>query len=127
MSNKPLKIAVVGSRTFDRYYILERVLNATFEMGDVLVSGGAAGADDLAHRWALENDHKFVIFYADWKSYGRSAGFIRNQKIVNYADQIIAFHDGVSKGTLHTVKLGVESDKLVQVYDFEGNLKKIHV
>ena len=44
-------------------------------------------------------DYKLKIFKADWNKYGRSAGPIRNKEMLDYADHVIAFYDGISKGT----------------------------
>ncbi len=49
-------IAVVGSRSFTNYSLVEEVLDRFTVSTDILVSGGAKGADTLAERYANEND-----------------------------------------------------------------------
>ena len=100
-----MKIAVVGSRTYDNREHLFTVLDFVRKTyGDfILVSGGANGADSLSEEWAKENNLKTIIHYPEWTLYGRGAGPIRNQKIVDDADILIAFWDGKSKGTKNSI------------------------
>jgi hypothetical protein len=102
---KGRKIAVVGSREFNNQKQLEAVLKYIFEEGDELVTGGAPGVDTWAERWAIRKGYRVKIFRPDW-SLGRHAGFLRNTKIVEYADFLVAFWDGKSKGTKDTWKKG---------------------
>ncbi len=44
-----------------------------------------------------------TIFIAEWDKYGKSAGYIRNRLIVQESDMIVAFWDGKSKGTKHSI------------------------
>lgn len=102
-----MKIAVVGSRTFQDYELLKRCLESVMKKYtiDVIVSGHAFGADALAERFAREKGIPTIIFNPDWDKYGKSAGFKRNVLIVNEADVVIVFWDGFSKGSKHTIDL----------------------
>ncbi len=104
-----MKLAIVGSRTFDDYGLLYKIMDQHFynELTiDAIISGGAKGADTLAKRFANESIvHEYFEFPADWESDGKAAGFIRNKEIVNACDVVLAFWDGKSKGTEHTIKL----------------------
>ena len=102
---------VVGSRTFTDYAFLKQKLDHLLQNYEkiVIVSGGAAGADRLAERYAAEKDYFFVCFPADW-SKGRTAGYERNAKMHQYIAQfphrgVVAFWDGKSKGTAHSFSL----------------------
>lgn len=97
-----MKVAVIGSRTFMNYEEVKRVLS-TMKI-TLLVSGGAKGADSLGERYAKENNIETKIFLPDWNKHGKIAGFIRNTDIVNEAELVIAFWDGISKGTLDSIK-----------------------
>jgi hypothetical protein len=105
-----MKVAVIGSRTFDDYELVKETLS-TFTIS-LLVSGGAKGADSLGERYANENNITTLIFKPDWKKHGPAAGPIRNTDIVNNADTIIAFWNGESRGTKDSItkaeKLGKE-------------------
>lgn len=102
-----LKLGIVGSRGFDDYDLMvDTVLKSSnIDHVECIVSGGAEGADQLADRFA--NDFKKImkVFLANWKLYGRAAGFKRNIRIVEESDLVIAFWDGESPGTQHTIKL----------------------
>lgn len=83
----------------------------------ILVSGGAKGADSLAEDFAKIQGIPRQIYEADWKKFGKSAGFIRNQSIVNNSDMIIAFWDGHSRGTADTLnKAKIEGVPTLIVY-----------
>ena len=93
------KIGVIGSRTFNNYQQLESTLLKLIPF--VLVSGGAQGADRLAERFADEYKLPKPIVHYPEKKYGFPAAlFMRNTKIVEDSDLIIAFWDGKSKGKI---------------------------
>lgn len=104
---KNMKLAIVGSRTFNDYEFLKQTVNSLSNIKSIthIVSGGANGADTLAEKYCLENELELIIFLPDWKKYGRSAGMIRNKDIINTCDIVIAFWDGKSRGTENSIKL----------------------
>lgn len=106
-------LAVVGSRTFEDAYLVFRVL-ITYPISHI-ISGGARGADTLAIDYAEAMNIPYTIYPADWDKYGRSAGFIRNKDIVDNSDQVLAFWDGISKGTQHTLVYARKQNKLLHI------------
>lgn len=112
-----MKLAIVGSRDFQDYKLLYNKVFELFGIGSIekIISGGARGADTLAEQFARECSIPLQVFEADWKTYGRSAGFIRNQKIVAVCDTILAFWDQKSRGTADTIKKAREAGKKVFV------------
>lgn len=112
-----MKLAVVGSRTFNDYDKVIYTLDKFRDKITVIISGGAKGADTLAERYANQNGIKTVIYYPDWDSHGRSAGFIRNADIVKSSDAVIAFWDGRSKGTKHTIDYAKRLNKPVLIVE----------
>ncbi len=115
-----MKIGIVGSRSFDDYnYLEEKILN-DFEIGNInlIISGGAGGADTLGIEFAEKHCIKTKIFKPDWKRYGEAAGPIRNEQIVEEADVIIAFWDGESKGTKDTIDKAVKNSKNAIVHKY---------
>lgn len=114
---KPVKLAVVGSRSFSDYEFMKSIL-AWHDCWQI-ISGGASGADRLAKRYAAEHGKEYVEFLPQWNRYGRSAGYKRNVQIVNAAEEVVAFHDGKSKGTQHTIDIAEEYNKPIYVYKFE--------
>lgn len=113
-----MRVAIVGSRD---YRNRTAVVNYVCDLpdGTVVVSGGARGVDSLAVKMAEECGLSFVVFYADW-SLGKKAGPLRNQKIVDHADMVVAFHDGVSRGTRSTIELARKAGKPVTVIGTDG-------
>lgn len=68
-----------------------------------IVSGGARGVDRLGERWAKRQGISLRKFTADWAEYGKKAGILRNITMAEYADALIAFWDGRSRGTKHMI------------------------
>lgn len=119
-----MKIAIVGSRDFNNYALLKKFIDDKLEELDIankidtVVSGGARGADALAERYADEHGLLKAIYPADWKKYGKRAGFIRNIDIIRNCDICFAFWDGESHGTKHDIDLCTEMDKPCYICKF---------
>lgn len=70
-----------------------------------LIHGGARGADELAGAVAADRGIQVTIMLADWDTHGRRAGYLRNIAMLDRnPDLVLAFWDGHSKGTWHTVR-----------------------
>ena len=119
-----MKIAIIGSRTLTplfyetmRDYILTCMKdNHPDDKIEEVISGGARGADALGEKFSLDVLKKpCTVFPAEWEKYGRSAGYRRNSLIINAADVVFAFWDGVSNGTKHSIELAVNSKKPVYI------------
>ena len=111
-----MKLAVVGSRTFNDYAVLATWIDGVFyqfanESEEGIISGGARGADKLAADYAENRDIEYIEFPAEWDKYGKSAGFIRNQQIVDACDIVLAFWDGKSRGTADTIEKAKKAKK----------------
>ena len=96
-----LKVLVCGSRHYCNYRkIFTRLASMDISL---VIAGGARGADTLAVRAAKECGVAYVEYRADWERYGKKAGPIRNQKMLDLGkpDFVLAFHDDIesSKGT----------------------------
>lgn len=76
-----------------------------------IIHGGARGADTLADNWAKAWNVPVEVYFADWDKHGKSAGYIRNKEMIDSKpDMVIAFWDGVSKGTKHTIDLARQNN-----------------
>lgn len=103
------KLIVAGGRDFNDYEQLSAALhelaNGIYKDHAVsIVSGTARGADALGSEFAKINNVKLYEFPADWDTYGKRAGFLRNECMANFADGLLAFWDGQSRGTKHMVE-----------------------
>lgn len=90
-----MKTAVIGSRTLTIDNLGDYLPKETTE----IVSGGAKGVDTSAKCYAQANQLKLTEFLPDYQRYGRSAPLKRNLQIIEYADCVLAFWDGKSRGT----------------------------
>ena len=112
-----MKLIVAGSREFNNYDLLKKSIQENFQRWEVeeIVSGTARGADTLGEQFAKEYDIPVKQFPANWDLYGKSAGYRRNAEMANYADALIAFWNGESKGTMHMINLAKEKNLKVVI------------
>ena len=107
-----MKVAVIGSRGLSVTDLGRYLPENTTE----IVSGGARGVDTSAREYALSHGIKLTEFLPEYTRFGRSAPLKRNITIIEYADIVLAFWDGKSRGTKFVIdncrRLGVE----VRVY-----------
>ena len=108
-----MKLAIVGSRNFNNLELFVNILDKYCDEHDVteIVTGDARGADAFAIAYAEANNIPYKSFKAQWHKHGKGAGFIRNQEIWANADQGIAFWDGESPGTKHSIELSSKQQK----------------
>lgn len=98
------KLIIAGGRDFHDYNRLAQVFQngVTGPLKDYrvsVVSGMARGADLLGRKYALGVNVQVHEFPADWEGLGKRAGFVRNQQMAEFADGLLAFWDGQSRGT----------------------------
>jgi len=116
-----MKIAFVGSRDWKHFdfscdIICDILHGREMEEDFYVVSGGARGIDTQAEQLAIKKGLKTLIFKPDWDKYGKRAGFIRNVDIIKNADFVVAFWDGTSKGTKHSIDLAIKAGKPIDIY-----------
>jgi len=114
-----MDIAIVGTRTFDDYKFMCEKLKPHKKFIAKIISGGAKGADSLAEKYAKENKIDIIIHRANWSTYGRLAGPIRNKLIVNDCEVLMAFWDGKSKGTKNSIDLAKKSNKILKIFRYD--------
>ena len=105
-----MRIAIVGSRNVIIDSITEFVAD-----NDEIVSGGAIGVDQYAANYAREHGLKLTEFLPEYEKYGRAAPILRNKQIVDYADKIVVFWDGKSRGSLSVIKYAEKVGKSCEV------------
>lgn len=80
----------------------DRLIEVLMELKPTkVVTGGARGADALGKAIALHLGIEHEEFPADWTTYGRVAGPIRNRRMAEAADMLIAFPGG--RGTANMI------------------------
>ncbi|KRP30103.1 MAG: hypothetical protein ABS28_06710 [Cryomorphaceae bacterium BACL22 MAG-120619-bin32] len=103
-----MKIIIAGSRTFNDYKKLCEICDLFLQdQTDVEIVSGAnyKGADKLGEQYAKERGYSITQFPADWKRFGKAAGPKRNEQMANYADTLVAFWDGKSRGTKNMIQI----------------------
>lgn len=71
--------------------------------------------DRLGEQYARAAGLPIERYSADWERYGKGAGPIRNQYMVDKADAMLALWDGVSRGTADTIQRAIDK-KLPKMY-----------
>jgi hypothetical protein len=80
---------------------------APAELGErisMVIQGGASGADAGAAEWAKRSDVELRTFPANWRKYGKRAGPLRNQRMIDEGkpEAVIAFAGG--RGTADMIE-----------------------
>lgn len=103
--------------------IMYRELDALLKRGLVIecvIHGAAGGADRRAGEWARGHELAVIEYPAQWMTYGRSAGPIRNRLMLDDGkpDLVVAFRDVnvESIGTGHMIATARVAGVPVQVY-----------
>lgn len=118
-------VAVVGSRSFTDQDIAYNVLDTLHEQFRFtgVVSGGARGADLLGKLWSQKNYLLYTEHRPDWERFGKPAGYIRNKLIIDDADVVVAFWNGKSKGTKHSINIAKKAGKKYLVWRIDNESK----
>lgn len=101
-----MKVLVCGGRDFRWRNVVDNALDR-FDAKhgiDILITGAAKGADQLAENWAKSRQIQYIGVPARWQERGRKAGPIRNSEILDIwrPDCVIAFPGGT--GTADMVR-----------------------
>ena len=100
-------VLVTGSRYWSDRLVIYDILKE-LPKDTLIIQGGARGADTLAREVAEELGFEVKTFKAEWDKYGKSAGPIRNQKMLDetHPSLVLVFHSDIehSKGTKDLVK-----------------------
>ena len=120
----PFRVIIAGTRSFNDYELLRDSCNNLLSEKQrtrtvVVISGTARGADQMGERYARERGFQLRRFPADWEQYGKSAGHIRNAKMADNADALIAFWDGESRGTKNMIDNARRKGLAVRVIQYQ--------
>lgn len=116
------RVIIAGGWDFGNYSLLcktmDRLLCNKQRENIQIVCGKARGADTLGERYARERGYLVNYFPANWNTYGKRAGYIRNVEMAQNADALVAFWDGQSRGTAHMIKTAREYGLLVRMIKY---------
>jgi hypothetical protein len=63
----------------------------------IILSGGTSqGADALGEKYAAEHGLKVEKYPADWNKFGKRAGYLRNNRMAEASNALIAFRSAYS-------------------------------
>ena len=114
-NNYHMKTIIAGGRDITDYQlVLDAIKESQFAISTV-VCGGAKGVDSLGERYATEMNLQLNMFIPDWDTHGRAAGPIRNRKMAENAEALIAVWDGKSRGTKNMIETARKLGLLVYV------------
>jgi len=111
--NPPRKrILICGDRNYQDWIKVQEYLD-TISRTTIIIHGGARGADSLAGNLATSLKMKVIKFPANWDKYGKAAGVLRNQQMLDegHPDLVVYFHKDIenSKGTRDMLKRATDS------------------
>ncbi len=112
-----MKIAIIGSRNL----VIENLERYISDECTEIVSGGAVGIDSCAADYAKAHGLRLTEFLPDYSKYGRAAPIVRNKSIVDYADEVLAFWDGKSRGTKSVISYCEKMKKPCSIILFRQN------
>ena len=115
---------IVGSRSITSseyvFSVLDFYLSRLLEENEVvIVSGGAIGIDSLGAQWAEQRKLKTEIYLPDYKQYGKSATFLRNQQIIDNSDYLIAIQENSSRGTQNSIDKAAKKNIPIKIIQYE--------
>jgi YspA, cpYpsA-related SLOG family len=112
---------VAGSRNVTNWAFVEEGLHnvaQTFGPPELVIHGNCHGVDKLAEEWARRQEIAVQAFDAKWTQYGKAAGPIRNQIMLELnPDIVIGFVAGESRGTRGI--LGASQKRGIRTVEFD--------
>lgn len=102
-----MKLIVSGSRSIADYETVKNAIDNLVNQGisiTAIIEGTSRGVDRLASRYAQVHDIENIRVPADWKTYHKAAGPIRNRNMLEMGDALLALWDGASRGTMNMIK-----------------------
>ena len=113
-----MRVLICGSRNWRDRDLIKQVVGA-LPVGSTVITGGAPGADTIAMQEARLRGLGQQVFRADWVRYGKAAGPIRNQEMLDEGrpDLVIAFRlEGKSRGTDDMIRRAKSAGVPVEVF-----------
>jgi hypothetical protein len=119
-----VRLLVCGSRLWKDERVVGQSLRRIKARIEVVIHGGARGADYMANRQAERLNLPIEVYPANWDRDGKGAGPIRNQQMLDEAlpDWVFAFTDDIeaSRGTADMVRRSMADDRVTHVFLYDG-------
>src|SRR3954466_7019039 len=98
-----MRVLVCGSRGWGRGWQVRMVYAELDKLKPTeIISGGARGADRVVEVWAKTNSVPITVFTPNWEKYGRRAGILRNNQLLDTTPALVLdFWEGKGKGLKH--------------------------
>ena len=113
-----MRTIIAGSRSITNYEEVKKYLYVYREDISKVLCGCAKGVDEIRKQFAYEYTIPIEYYPADWNKYGKQAGFIRNQDIIDNCDGVIAFWDEKSNGTRDSLNKAKNQNKPIKIIKF---------
>lgn len=121
-------VIVTGGRGFSDRQVLFDAMDKLAPQ--LVIEGGASGADLLARKWAEERGVAHLTDWALWAKNGKAAGPWRNEHMLVIAQRIAAYGDGYlcvaafpgGKGTENMVSVAVRAGVPVHRFGVEAGV-----
>jgi hypothetical protein len=118
-----MRILVCGSRDWNDFSKIENILktyaNTENNNSNTIIHGGCRGADSIGGYIGKKLNMNIAVYKAQWNKYGKAAGPIRNQQMIDEGkpDIVYAFHSCIekSKGTKDMVNKAIENNIPVHI------------
>jgi len=90
------RVLVCGGRSYGNIKAVFDTLSGLQPEPELIIHGSASGADKIAQTWADSVGVCCWVYPAKWKKYGKAAGPMRNQVMIDEGkpDLVVAFPGG---------------------------------
>ncbi len=100
-----MKVIIAGSQSITDYHeVVKAVEDSQFNITTIISGRCPHGVDALGERWAEEHSLPIEKYPAQWRLYGKSAGYMRNKTMAHNADGLVLIWDGKSPGSKNMLK-----------------------
>lgn len=127
-----MKVVIAGCRysdveakiIFSDYSLLIDTIEKSGLNITEVVCGMAIGVDRMGEQWGRRYNIPIKEMPADWNTYGKGAGPIRNRAMAEYADAAIILWDGKSEGTRNMINEMIRVKKPYHIGMTSSNIDK---
>lgn len=115
------RVLIAGSRGYSHWDAVKRLVES-LKPDTLVISGAANGVDKWAATAARAKGLQVEEYPADWATYGRRAGAMRNAVMVDLCHRACVFWDEASPGSKVTIGMLRRSGKPFTVYGREATV-----